>query len=256
MKKQALIEAKKYFVNRAYHHDDKYPQALLQNKENFNHMHIGPSFTQVFDYIHFKPVYVEDTFVQISGGYRPADLINGGWSFLEQIILPEDIACLQLVFKKWNEFLFQIPLPERCNYHMSFDFRIRRKDGRIARILQQNMMFEFDALGNLICSLDKCTDISHWKMQEEMVLSIICTNPVMNLTYYPKQDLPPKPSIFTNGEVRVLKLLCEGLSSPQIADKLFLAITTVQTHRKHMLRKANVKNTTELVRFALANKMI
>jgi len=256
MKNQQLISAKQYFMNRAYHHDDKRHQTLVQNRKKFNHTHIGPSFTLVFDYIQFKPVYVEDSFVHVSGGYRPADLINGGWSFLEQIILPEDIACLQRVFKKWNEFLFQIPVSARHNYHMSFDFRIRRKNGSIARLLQQNVLFEFDTYGNIIYSLDKCTDISHWKMQEEMVLSIIGPDPVHNLTYYPKQDISPQSSLFTKSELKVLKLLVEGYSSKQIADKLFRAVTTVETHRKRMLRKAKAKNASELVWFALSNEMI
>lgn len=251
-----LINAKKYFVNRAYHHDDKHHSELVQNRNNFHHTHIGPSFTLVFDYIHFKPVYVEDTFVQVSGGYRPADLINGGWGFLEQIILPEDIARLQLVYKKWNEVLFQVPVQERKQYHMSLDYRIKRLDGTVARLLQQNILFEFDTFGNIIYSLDKCTDISHWKRDEEMVLSIIGPDPAKNLIYYPSQDLPSQACLFTKAEIRVLSLLAEGCSSKEIADYLFLAVTTVETHRKRMIKKAKVKNTTELVRFAISHRII
>lgn len=256
MKKEELTVAKKYFVNRACHHDNKYPHRLVQNRKNFDHTHIGPSFTLVFDYIYFRPVYVEETFMQVTGGYQPANLVAGGWGFLEQIILPEDMACLQLVLKKWNEFLFAIPVQARHDYHMSFDFRIRKRDGSIARLLQQNMRFEFDTQGNLIYSLDKCTDISHWKMREEMVLSIIGPDPAHSLTYYPKQDISPKSPLFTKSELRVLKLLVEGYGSKEIAAKLCLAVTTIETHRKRMLRKSKSKNASELVRYALVNKAI
>jgi DNA-binding NarL/FixJ family response regulator len=60
----------------------------------------------------------------------------------------------------------------------------------------------------------------------------------------------------TKRETEILKLLVQGKTSPEIADILFLAIYTVDTHRKNLLRKLNVKNTAGLVRFAIAHNLI
>ena len=47
-------------------------------------------------------------------------------------------------------------------------------------------------------------------------------------------------------EKDVLRLLVEGLTTIQIADKLCISVHTVKTHRKNMLAKCDVKNITEL----------
>jgi DNA-binding NarL/FixJ family response regulator len=52
-------------------------------------------------------------------------------------------------------------------------------------------------------------------------------------------------------EMEVLKLIVDGLSSTAIADKLFLSKRTIDAHRNNILRKLEVKNTVELVKFAL-----
>lgn len=57
-------------------------------------------------------------------------------------------------------------------------------------------------------------------------------------------------------EIDIVKLVAEGLTSQQIADKLFIAEHTVKTHRKNILRKTGVANTSQLVQFALNNKLI
>jgi DNA-binding NarL/FixJ family response regulator len=51
----------------------------------------------------------------------------------------------------------------------------------------------------------------------------------------------------TRREKEILQLLCEGNTSQEIADKLFLSYYTVDTHRKNMLQKFNVHNTQSLM---------
>lgn len=57
-------------------------------------------------------------------------------------------------------------------------------------------------------------------------------------------------------EIEVIKFLAEGLTSVQIAEKLFIAEHTVKTHRKNILRKISVHSTNELIQFALNQKLI
>jgi two-component system response regulator DesR len=51
----------------------------------------------------------------------------------------------------------------------------------------------------------------------------------------------------TKAEMRVMWLMKKGLSSLEIAKKLFLSTNTVNNHRKSILRKLNIKNTYELI---------
>ena len=57
--------------------------------------------------------------------------------------------------------------------------------------------------------------------------------------------------ILTRREKEILALLYDGLTGPQIADKLFLSPFTVETHRKNLMQKLNVKTTQQLLKLAM-----
>lgn len=48
----------------------------------------------------------------------------------------------------------------------------------------------------------------------------------------------------------ILQLVAEGLTTAQIADKLFTSPRTVETHRQHLMEKIGVKNTAALIKTA------
>jgi two-component system, NarL family, response regulator NreC len=62
--------------------------------------------------------------------------------------------------------------------------------------------------------------------------------------------------ILSRRELEVLKLICREYSNAEIADKLFLSVSTVETHRKNLIAKLGVNNTVGLVKFAIKNKLI
>lgn len=51
----------------------------------------------------------------------------------------------------------------------------------------------------------------------------------------------------SNREVELIKLLAKGLSSEEIADKMFLSRHTIDTHRRNILQKTGARNTIELL---------
>jgi DNA-binding CsgD family transcriptional regulator len=57
--------------------------------------------------------------------------------------------------------------------------------------------------------------------------------------------------ILSNREKEVLKMILEEYSSSKIAEEIGLSIRTVETHRKHILKKTGVKSTIGLVKFAI-----
>lgn len=60
----------------------------------------------------------------------------------------------------------------------------------------------------------------------------------------------------TNREREILQLIVDGLTTHDIAENLFISVATVETHRKNLLRKLEVKNTAGLVREAYEQKLI
>lgn len=62
--------------------------------------------------------------------------------------------------------------------------------------------------------------------------------------------------ILTRREKEILALLYDGLTGPQIADKLFLSPFTVETHRKNLMQKLNVKTTQQLLKLAMELRLL
>lgn len=52
----------------------------------------------------------------------------------------------------------------------------------------------------------------------------------------------------TTREIEITRLIAEGLTSIQIADRLFISPRTVDTHRANLMKKVGVKNSIELLR--------
>jgi DNA-binding NarL/FixJ family response regulator len=62
--------------------------------------------------------------------------------------------------------------------------------------------------------------------------------------------------IFNEREEEVLMLICKGLDSNEIADKMCLSSKTIDNYRSKLLQKIGVKNTVGLVIYAIKNKIV
>jgi DNA-binding NarL/FixJ family response regulator len=64
------------------------------------------------------------------------------------------------------------------------------------------------------------------------------------------------PEQLTRREREVLQLIAEENTNPEIAEKLFISPRTVDTHRRNLILKLNVKNTAGLVRYAIKHELV
>ena len=70
-------------------------------------------------------------------------------------------------------------------------------------------------------------------------------------------SLLSKPAIpLTEHEIEVLKLIAQEYSTSQIADKLFISVATVETHRQRMSQKIGVKGAVGLVLYAMKEGLL
>lgn len=67
---------------------------------------------------------------------------------------------------------------------------------------------------------------------------------------------PDGLSELTEREKDVLKLVALGYQNKEIADKLFISIHTVISHRKHITEKLSIKSISGLTVYAILNKLI
>lgn len=69
----------------------------------------------------------------------------------------------------------------------------------------------------------------------------------------PSED---SPSVLSPREREIIQLLAEGKSNNEVADMLNISARTVETHRAHIMQKLNLHSITELVHYAIRNRIV
>ena len=64
------------------------------------------------------------------------------------------------------------------------------------------------------------------------------------------------PTSLSPREYEVLKLITKGYKTAEIADKLFVSVHTINSHRKNILKKLNLKSPTELIVYAIETGLV
>jgi DNA-binding NarL/FixJ family response regulator len=110
-------------------------------------------------------------------------------------------------------------------------------------------MIQAGASGYLVKSAAKeeILEAVHAALAGKLYLSVDINSPVM-----PSKTVGKAP-VLTQREKEVLGLIAEGYTNHQMAEKLFISTHTVDSHRKNLLTKFEVKNTASLI--SLATKM-
>jgi DNA-binding NarL/FixJ family response regulator len=60
----------------------------------------------------------------------------------------------------------------------------------------------------------------------------------------------------SNREIDVLKLIAQEYSTNEIAEKLFVSVNTIESHRKSLIKKLDAKNVVGLIKFAMRYKLV
>ncbi|OOQ57504.1 LuxR family transcriptional regulator [Mucilaginibacter pedocola] len=148
-------------------------------------------------------------------------------------------------------FFKRLPVEKIKNYKAQYDLRLRNKSDGYNRILIQYVASNYDG-ENFYHSFHVHTDISHIKPEGIPCFSLIGLDG--EPSFYNIQSpglLLRSADPFTKREREVLKCIVEGNNTRQIAERLFISLHTVSTHRKNILAKAAAKTPVELVSKAI-----
>lgn len=69
-------------------------------------------------------------------------------------------------------------------------------------------------------------------------------------------SVPENINVLSEREIEVLRFFAEGLSAKEIAEKLFISARTVETHKANILGKLDMKNSVDLVKYAIKQGII
>ncbi|MCC9066137.1 response regulator [Flavobacterium piscisymbiosum] len=87
-------------------------------------------------------------------------------------------------------------------------------------------------------------------VREKIFNSFTHNNPKLNKPLYVENP------ILSAREIEIVTLISLEYSGKEISEQLFISMNTVETHRKNIMKKLQIKNTIGLVKYALKNNLI
>ena len=127
-----------------------------------------------------------------------------------------------------------------------------------------NKMFEAGATGYLLKNTGK-EEFVHGIRMVASGQKFICTEIALSLLAKitgPAAKTPLVTSSKITGnelskrEIEVLRLIADGLTNAEIADKLFTSKRTIESHRQSLLEKTQSNNTATLIRYAVSHHLV
>lgn len=139
------------------------------------------------------------------------------------------------------------------SYIFTTNYRLKSLEGNWLSISQRSRYIKSSSDGTPLVSIDSLSDISNFKKNSEIVNIIEKVMGPQKLTKIQVDTFSPDEQEYhiSKREINVLRCICDGMSSKQIAEKLNISIHTINNHRKNMLGKTNCKNLSELAARAI-----
>jgi DNA-binding CsgD family transcriptional regulator len=128
---------------------------------------------------------------------------------------------------------------------ISFNVRTRKPGGGYYSMLYQFYFFYSNVPYETVFLMVVFTDISHFGKIPKGFHYYIGTD--RSYFRYPDPELLAIGNIFSPSEFEILQLLEAGLTSEEIAQKLFRSVHTINTHRSNIIKKSGKSTTTEVI---------
>ena len=200
-----------------------------------------------FEYVSDNPLFL--------CGKSSEEVKEMGYGFYFQYVKPEDLEMLVKINEVGFDFYEKLPLEERKQYTISYDFHIINerknvvlinhrltpifltKDGKIWMAMCIVSLSNSNTAGNISISKDGSDDI--WRYDVEF-----------------HQWVQEEKIKLSQREYEILSLYASGLTINEIAVKLFITADTVKFHRKKLFEKIGANNIAEALAYAKANKLL
>ncbi len=215
----------------------------------------------MLDYTTGQYMSMSDT-VKALLGFTTRDFMVEGMSLLAENLLEEDLKILnEKMFPHRLALLREKPHLEHKDYVFTHNFRMRNARKRMTHLLQRSCFIKSDHDGRPLIGLGMVTHIEHHRQSRDVIELIERIYPdsperqsetISKTTYFTREE----DQLLTKREREVLLWMSEGLSTKQIADKLFVSEHTVVNHRRNMIQKTNTPNASALISFAIRNGII
>lgn len=212
---------------------------------------LGPFYYYIIDFYDMSLSHISQS-IQDIHGYDPE---HTTFQDILGTIHPDDISYVQKTETAIAEFYYTKLKPEQLlRYKMNYSFRSRMADGTYALLNHQAILLTLDSNGGFGKSLNIHTRIDHIASTNNMKYSLIGLD---NEPSFMNRSVQENALLnLSKREVEIVKLIADGMDSIEIADRLFISPKTVKKHRSNILKKLNVKNTSQVVKEAILAGLI
>jgi len=212
---------------------------LLKELERM--MEMNNQFIYVADAIHMKIHFTSKGSKEILG-IPPEEL--SFYHFMEATH-PIDIQRLNLGRARLLKLAQDLYIAENGYSILSTNYKIRNTTGVYTDFLIQCYIYYTTIPYKTVFFLKIHTNID-WHKKIKHGYHYYVGN---DLSYfrYPDEELLQKGNIFSEREFEIIRLIESGMGSDKVAEKLFLSVHTVNTHRRNILEKSGKESISELI---------
>lgn len=217
--------------------------ARLSNKS----IYIIDYQTKGFEYVSDNPLLL--------CGHTSEEVQKMGYEFYLKYVIKNDLNLLLTINNVGFEFYENIPLKERIDHSISYDFHLVNQEGKTILINQKLTPLFLTEEGKIwkalcIVSLSSSTQSGNIRVNKKGSQKFFEYN-------LEKRFWEPSIAIqLTDREKEILQLSIRGFKVDEIAEEVFISSNTVKFHRKKLFEKLEVSNIVEAISFATQNALI
>ena len=204
-------------------------------------MELSNQFFYIADVIQMSILYTSKGSTRMIG-IDPEELTF--YQFME-LTHPDEIPRLNLGRTKIVKMAQDLFTEENGYSFLSTDYRMRNPLGDYSNILVQCYLVYTETPRKSVYFLKLHTNIDWWKKKDFGFHYYVGED--LNHFKYPDKELLDMGMLISQREFEILKLVELGLSSEQIAEKIYLSVNTVHTHRCNMLKKTGKETVADLI---------
>jgi len=206
----------------------------------------------VIDYYKQNFMFVSDDPLFL-GGRKSQEVKDMGYSFFIKHV-PEEELCMLLDVKKAGfAFSNSVSLEERLKLSMSYDFHIKNLD-RKALYNHKLTPIQLDRKGKIWLALCVISPSMH-KDAGNVEVRLQGTTGYWKYSLTDRLWVKKNNITLTKREKEVMSLSIQGYSLKEIADRLFIGIDAVKSHRKNLFEKLGVSKISEAITASYNFKM-
>lgn len=213
--------------------------------------HVTYQSVYLIDYYKRSFPYVSENSLFLCGN-SAKQVQQQGYSFYLNNVPEQDLKLLLLINEEGFRFYNNIPLNERKEYSISYDFRLKQPGGYVTLINHKLAPLALDNAGNIWLALCIVSFSSNDEPGNVVITKNIGEKTLFSLDLHTGKWSQQNITKLNRQEREILMLTIQGFTVEKMAKRMFLSADTIKFHKRNLFKKLHATNITEAI-FAAVN---